>query len=73
MLNLVAGTSGKITVIGNGQIGDILISGGYTNKFSQGVYSGQNLIATSGGIDVFNWYYDGNNLFWDGVKGYSNV
>jgi len=72
MSNLVAGTSGKITVINNGDAGSITIGGGYVNLFSPGIYSGQDLITTSVGVDVFNWYYDGTRLFWSGELGYSN-
>lgn len=69
--NLVAGTSGNLTVINAASVYTLTISG-YTNKISPSVYSSSNILVTSGNskIDVFSWYYDGTYLIWNGGNNY---
>lgn len=69
--NLVAGTSGNLTVINAASIYTLTVAG-YTNKISPSVYSTTNRLVTSGNskIDVFSWYYDGTYLIWNGGNNY---
>lgn len=71
MSNLVAGTSGKITIINDGQSGSMIVSG-YVNMISPALFSFPNIIDTSETVDVFQWYYDGTRLYWTGEKGFTN-
>lgn len=71
MSNLTIGTSGNLTVT-NTASSYLLTFAGYPNKISPSIYNATNQVVTSGGnkIDIFSWYYDGNNLFWNGTLDY---
>lgn len=67
--NLVAGTSGNITLTNPATAYTVTFSG-YTNKISPGIYTSANVATASGGskIDVLSWWYDGTYLHWAGTK-----
>lgn len=69
--NLVAGTSGNLTIINPSPVYTLTFAG-YTNKISPSVYSAANVVTTSGGskVDMYSWYYDGTYLVWNGSQDY---
>ena len=69
--NLVAGTSGNLSVINPATLYTLTISG-YTNKISPSAYLASNQLKVSGSskLDVFSWYYDGTYLWWNGGQDY---
>jgi len=69
--NLVAGTSGNLTIINPSTVYTLTFAG-YTNKISPSVYSAANVVTTSGSskIDMYSWYYDGTYLVWNGSQDY---
>lgn len=69
--NLVAGTSGNLTVINPLTTYSISFAG-YTNKINDFIYSSSNTVQTSGNnrIDSYSWRYDGTYLIWNGGKYY---
>jgi hypothetical protein len=71
--NIIIGTSGNLTVIAPASAYTITIttSVGANVLISPAIKTGTaTFTCTSGGFDVFSWYYDGEYLFWNGTKGY---
>lgn len=69
--NLVAGTSGNLSVTNPATLYTLTVSG-YTNKISPSAYLASNQLKVSGSskLDIFSWYYDGTYLWWNGGQDY---
>jgi hypothetical protein len=69
--NLVAGTSGNLSIINPITLYTLTVSG-YTNKISSVAYLAANQLKVSGSskLDIFSWYYDGTYLWWNGGQNY---
>jgi hypothetical protein len=68
----VNGMSGTLTVINDATPREITFAG-YTNKINPIIRTTANKVTTSGGskIDLFSWYWDGTNLYWNGSLNYN--
>lgn len=71
MSGMTAGASGNL-VIANGTNGGTITFAGYTNKLSPTIFVTTNVSTISGGgkLDIFSYFYDGTNLYWNGTKDY---
>jgi hypothetical protein len=69
---LTAGTSGNLSIINPGGAYTITVAhASAIIKISSSIKSATaTFTVTSGGFDVFSWYYDGEYLWWNGTKGY---
>jgi len=84
LTNLVAGTTGNLTVYGQAGVVSPKItvityrvgsSTESTNYMSSTIKepNTNNIMKTSGSqtFDIFSWYFDGNQVFWNGTLGYN--
>jgi len=73
MTNLFAGMKGKLVVTNGNDVLFKILFAPYAFKIKNSIRDSANKVVVSGGttIDIFEWYYDGTNVYIDGEANYN--